>query len=74
MSSRIVPDAGDGMAPAFLVKHGEPGEVYRCPQHMGADCAMCGGGGFRAICNKTACHEYGCQGSGCSRKPEDMQP
>lgn len=74
MSVRIVPDAGDGMAPAFLVKHGEPAEVYRCPQHTDADCAMCGGGGFRAICNKTACHEYGCQGDGCSRKKEDMKP
>ncbi len=42
------------------------GEVYKCPRHADPECEMCGGGGYRSVCNKTACHEYGCQGGSCS--------
>lgn len=66
-----VPDAGAGML--NNQKHGRPGEVYRCPKHSGVDCAMCGGGGYRAVCNLTACHEHGCSFGSGGRTKEDFE-
>jgi len=60
----IVSDAGTGML--RQQRYGHPGEVYRCPAHSGSDCGMCGGTGYRSVCNLTACHEHGCAGRGCS--------
>lgn len=68
-----VPDAGAGMLPVRLQKHGAPGEVYRCPSHSGSHCSLCGGSGYRSICNQTACHEHGCQAKGCARSVEDFE-
>ncbi len=70
---RSVPDAGTGMLPIRLQRHGAPGEVYPCPTHTGDSCSYCGGTGMRAICDKTDCHEHGCQGGGCSRTAEDYR-
>jgi hypothetical protein len=69
--SRTVPDAGAG----HLVRqpHGHPGEVYRCPTHAGTGCEVCGGTGYRAVCDATMCHEYGCQTGTCSRTEDDYQ-
>jgi len=66
----IVPDAGAGL----LVRqpHGNPGEVYRCPEHSGTACELCGGTGYRSVCNQTVCHEYGCQFGTCSRSENDF--
>jgi len=66
----IVPDAGGG----HLVRqpHGHPGEVYRCPAHTGTACELCGGSGYRAVCDSTACHEYGCQSGTCGRSEDDF--
>lgn len=66
-----VPDAGTGMMTHQT--HGHPFEVYPCPQHTRVDCGMCGGSGFRAVCNKTACHEDGCQDGSCARSKDDYQ-
>ncbi len=68
-----VPDAGTGMLPIRKQKFGAPGDVYPCPTHTGESCSSCGGTGMRAICNKTDCHEHGCQGGGCSRTAEDYR-
>lgn len=65
-------DAGTGMLPVSMQKYGPEFEVYRCPNHRIGDCGLCGGTGFRQICNQTACHEHGCQG-GCSRTAEDFR-
>lgn len=65
----IVPDAGAAHLPHQ--PHGNPGEVYPCPSHSGASCALCGGSGYRAVCNLTACHEYGCQDGTCGRPASD---
>ena len=58
-----VPDAGNPR------RHGKPGEVYRCPRsgwaECGDDCGMCGGSGYRSVCNRTACHEHGCSFGTC---------
>lgn len=67
----LVLDAGTGMLNRRAQKFGAPGEVYRCPAHSSGDCGMCGGTGFRNVCDSTHCHEYGCQG-GCSRSREDF--
>jgi hypothetical protein len=69
--SSIVPDAGAG----HLVRqpHGHPGEVYRCPSHTGPACELCGGAGYRAVCDSTACHEYGCQSGTCGRSEDDFK-
>lgn len=66
----IVPDAGAG----HLVRqpHGHPGEIYSCPDHSGASCELCGGTGYRAVCNSTACHAYGCQSGTCGRSQEEF--
>lgn len=66
----VVPDAGAG----HLVRqpHGHPGEVYRCPAHSGTTCALYGGTGYRAVCNSTACNEYGCQSGTCGRSEDDF--
>lgn len=69
---KIVPDAGTGMLNIRSQKFGVPGEVYRCPSHSARDCGMCGGTGFRSVCDSTRCHEYGCTG-GCSRSEEDFR-
>lgn len=71
-SNQIMPDAGTGMLRLRLQKHGVPGEVYRCPSHSGSNCCLCGGSGYRAICDQKACHEHGCQASGCSRSAQDF--
>ncbi|WP_434695393.1 ead/Ea22-like family protein [Pseudomonas sp. Z1-14] len=68
-----VPDAGTGMLPPRLQKHGRAGEVYRCPSHSGSHCSLCGGSGYRSICNQTACHEHGCQAKGCASSAEDFE-
>ncbi|MBD1553848.1 hypothetical protein [Pseudomonas typographi] len=65
-------DAGTGMLPGRLQRYGREFEVYRCPDHRNDDCGMCGGTGFRQICNQTACHENGCQGH-CSRTADDFR-
>lgn len=65
----VVPDAGAGHL--LRQPHGHPGEVYPCPQHAGSGCALCGGTGYRAVCDSTACHEYGCQNGSCSRTQAD---
>lgn len=65
-------DAGTGMLPMRQQKYGVEGEIYRCPAHAGSGCSSCGGTGYRAVCNTTGCHEYGCTG-GCSRSPEDFK-
>jgi hypothetical protein len=57
----IIDDAGSRL-------RGVPGEIKTCPRaphHHRDDCTLCGGTGKRRICNLTACHEYGCQGSAC---------
>lgn len=54
--------------------HGRQGEVYACPRHVGASCELCGGSGYRAVCNLTACHEYGCQQGTCGRIESDSTP
>lgn len=69
---KIISDAGTGMLPLKRQKYGAAGEVYLCPTHTGDSCSSCGGTGYRANCNHTSCHEYGCQ-SGCSRSAEDFQ-
>jgi len=65
-----VPDAGVGMLLPRRQKWGVPGESYPCPSHSGANCSMCGGTGYRSVCNSTACHEHGCQDGGCSSSAE----
>lgn len=59
----VVPDAGTGMMREQ--RYGHPGEAYPCPRHSGSNCSMCGGTGYRSVCDRTACHEHGCDGSGC---------
>lgn len=66
----IVPDAGAGHL--AQQPHGHPGEVYRCPSHSGSACELCGGTGYRAVCNSTACHEHGCQAGSCGRSEDDF--
>ncbi len=59
----VVPDAGTGGLNAQ--RYGNTGEVYRCPQHASGDCSMCGGTGYRSVCNRTECHEHGCSFGYC---------
>lgn len=61
----LVTDAGTEHLPQPLV--GQHGEVKPCPsQHAaGEDCELCGGTGFRRVCNMGECHEYGCIGTFC---------
>lgn len=61
--SKQVPDAGTGMS--GRQRYGVPGEIYRCPEHTGQNCDMCGGNGFRSVCNKTTCHDHGCAFGTC---------
>jgi hypothetical protein len=68
-----VPDAGCGMLHPKLHKWGSEFEVYPCPDHRGSGCSMCGGGGFRAVCNDTNCHEHGCDTGGCARTADDFR-
>ena len=68
-----VPDAGTGMLPRKLQKWGVESEVYPCPDHRVVDCSMCGGGGYRAVCSKTECHEHGCATGGCGRTAADFR-
>lgn len=58
-----VPDAGTGLM--LKQAHGPESHIYKCPKHSGADCSMCGGSGYRIICNRTACHEHGCSFHNC---------
>lgn len=67
----VVPDAGTGML--HEQRYGHPGEVYPCPRHSGNDCSMCGGAGYRSVCNLTDCHEHGCEGRGCSSTKEQFE-
>lgn len=69
-SASVVPDAGASQL--RHQPHGHPNEVYECPQHSGASCGFCGGSGYRAVCNSTACHEYGCQNGTCARTEADF--
>lgn len=69
-SSSTVPDAGTGHM--VRQRFGKPDEVYRCPDHSGPECEMCGGAGYRAVCDLTACHEHGCQGDSCCRSEDDF--
>lgn len=64
----VVPDAGTGMM--CEQRYGHPGEVYPCPRHSGSKCSMCGGTGYRSVCDRTACHEHGCGGFGCDSTKE----
>lgn len=66
----LVPDAGDGMFGAHE-KWRRPWEVYSCPYHREGDCGMCGGTGFRKVCNLTACWEHGCQGAACRASADE---
>lgn len=66
----IVPDAGTGML--NVQQFGHPGEVYNCPRHTGKNCSMCGGSGYRNVCDKTDCHENGCNGEGCTSSKADF--
>lgn len=66
----VVPDAGTGMLDHQ--RHGNPGEVYRCPRHSGRNCSMCGGSGYRMVCNRTACHEHGCSFGSCGSTKADF--
>lgn len=70
---KVVPDAGTGMMREQ--RYGHPGEVYPCPRHSGAGCGMCGGSGYRSVCERTDCHEHGCSFGACgSTKAEfDIQ-
>ncbi|QGH72500.1 MAG: XRE family putative transcriptional regulator [Myoviridae sp. ctThM1] len=36
-------------------------------------CSLCGGVGYRAVCDRTICHEYGCQYGTCGRTEEDYK-
>lgn len=58
-----IPDAGTGHL--LTQRYGKPGEIYRCPQHASGDCGMCGGTGYRSVCNRTECHEHGCTFGSC---------
>lgn len=69
--SDIVPDAGG--AHLALQPHGHPGEIYRCPEHAKSGCGLCGGSGYRSVCDLTVCHEYGCQNGACGRIESDIQ-
>lgn len=59
----VVPDAGTGMMREQ--RYGHPGGVYPCPRHNGLNCGMCGGSGYRSVCDKTECHEHGCSLGTC---------
>lgn len=43
----IVADAG--AAHLLHGPQGHPGETYACPRHVGANCELCGGSGYRAV-------------------------
>ena len=62
-ASKEVPDAGTGHL--HTQRYGMSGEIYRCPQHRSGDCGMCGGTGYRSVCNLTECHEHGCSFGSC---------
>lgn len=70
-SARQVPDAGTGL----LVRqsYGFPGQIYQCPKHSGKDCGLCGGSGYRTVCNRTACHEGGCSFHNCASTKQDFE-
>lgn len=67
----VVPDAGTGMM--RVQRYGHPGEVYPCPRHSGSNCSMCGGTGYRSVCDRTACHEHGCNSDGCGSTKERFE-
>lgn len=62
-AAKTFPDAGTGHL--HVQRYGKTGEVYRCPQHARGDCSMCGGSGYRSVCNRTECHEHGCAFGTC---------
>lgn len=66
-----VPDAGTGMM--IRLCYGSPGEVYPCPRHTGAGCGLCGGTGYRSVCNRTACHEHGCSMGSCGSTKAEFE-
>lgn len=51
---------------------GQVGEVFRCT-HCRAGCDYCGGTGFRSVCNKTVCHEYGCSHGTCVATRQEFE-
>ena len=40
------------------------GIIRKCARHKGDDCEYCGGTGYRRVCTKSECVEYGCSGDG----------
>lgn len=72
ISNAVVPDAGTGMLPLSDQKWGRWGETHQCHAHTGSTCSTCGGTGYRSICNRTDCHEHGCQGGACSSTKEQF--
>ncbi|MNJ47542.1 hypothetical protein D3C77_427010 [compost metagenome] len=70
--NEVVSDAGTGMLPLNAQKWGRWGEIYPCHTHTGSNCSTCGGTGYRSICNRTDCHEHGCQGGACSSTKEQF--
>lgn len=72
ISNAVVPDAGTGMLPLSAQKFGRWGEIHQCHAHTGSNCSTCGGTGYRSICNRTDCHEHGCQGGACSSTKEQF--
>ena len=66
-----VPDAGTGMLDRQ--SYGAPGQIYKCPRHRGDECSLCGGSGYRAVCNRTACHEHGCSFHNCASTKHDFE-
>lgn len=51
---------------------GQAGEVFRCT-HCRTGCDYCGGTGFRSVCNKTVCHEYGCSHGTCVATRQEFE-
>jgi hypothetical protein len=62
----IVDDAGTIESRRPL--RGYVGEKLRCPECPGTvrpSCGVCGGTGFRYVCDRTDCHEHGCSFGTC---------
>lgn len=64
----LCPDAGTGLM--RKQRYGHPGEVYPCPRHSGAGCSMCGGSGYRSVCDRAGCDEHGCSFGSCGSTKE----
>jgi len=54
---------------------GRLGEVVTCTHCRTSGCDMCGGTGYRKICDHTVCHEHGCYWGTCyAERPEPRSP